>query len=596
MSAVPTSRPVPFVGLRPFDISDTYWFCGREHETAVLTRKVGASPLTSVVGPSGSGKSSLVRAGVLPRLDAAGWLLATTRPGSAPIATLAAALAGAASQSKDTQAKNPLAEARRFRFCATLRASAYGLAEITETLAPEAPRIVLVVDQFEELFRYGQDARAATAAAMREEGRAYVELLLAARAASAGRLHIVLTMRSDYFGNCSAYQGLAEAVSAGQYLVPLPDRDQLEIAVREPVAKAGGIIEDGLIQRLLVDVEEQTDPLPLFQHTLRRLWDAAQGERRTLREDDYVAVGRIAGSIDKKAEAIFTELAKTHPSDAATLERMMKALTDLDEHDRASRRPQKRSELLALFTHAFVGMEAAEQSLDRVLEALRAEDASFLRIGDDTDPDVDINHEALIRSWKRLAGQELDFKSGWLYEEREDGERWREAIRRAAEGRRLSISGQWYLSRWLRRRRFGSAWARRYGNAWDDVQRLRRRSLATSGSLVAASTVAILIAFGAYMRFESPREEILSSFEALQEMSLEEWNKRTSHRTTMTAAPAQLRGRAASRRAASSRRSARTSAGTSLTTARMPSGTITRSSRYPTTGMKSGIRSIGLRA
>ena len=102
-------------------------------------------------------------------------------------------------------------------------------------------------------------------------------------------MHVCITMRSDYFGNCSAYAGLAEAVSASQFLIPLPLRGQMEEAIRRPVSRAGGAIEEALVQRLLVDVVEEVDQLPLLQHTLRRLWEKASGSPPTMREADYVA-------------------------------------------------------------------------------------------------------------------------------------------------------------------------------------------------------------------------------------------------------------------------------------------------------------------
>jgi hypothetical protein len=244
MTTATTISAAPFVGLRPFDTSDERWFFGRDRETATLTRKLRATGFTAVVGPSGSGKSSVVRAGVVPLLQQDGWREIVTKPGSAPLDRLARALASASAEPR-------LAEARRFRFDATLRASAFGLAEIADALELDAPRLLLVIDQFEELFRYGDEATGITKAGMREEGRAFVELLLAATGRSNGRLHICITMRSDYFGACSAYVGLAEAVSASQFLVPLPVRAQLEQAIRKPVEKAGALIEQALVQKVL---------------------------------------------------------------------------------------------------------------------------------------------------------------------------------------------------------------------------------------------------------------------------------------------------------------------------------------------------------
>ena len=471
------------MGLRPFHTNDAAWFFGRGREAAVLTQKLRNAAFTAVVGPSGSGKSSIVRAGVVPLLQRDGWREIVTKPGSSPLERLARALASAAPADR-------LSEARRFRFDSALRASAFGLADIAETVEVDTPRLLLVVDQFEELFRYGGEAKGSVKAGMREESRAFIELLLAATRRKHARLHVCVTMRSDFFGACSAYEGLAEAVSASQFLVPLPGREQLEEAIREPVQKADALIEEALVQRLLVDVEEETDQLPLLQHTLRRLWELANGDPRTMREADYMTVGRIAGSIDRKAEAVRDALGNANFSDLKTLELVMKALTDLDVRDRATRRPQQQSELTALLLdRGFADWRAAEASLERVLAALKAEDTSFVQLGDGDDPEIDIGHEALIRSWKRLAGPQRDFVEGWLREERNDGEKWREYVRRADEGPRLSARER----KWARRHSLGEAWSRRYGNRWPDVKRLIRRSFWLSATWKSASVIGLLL-------------------------------------------------------------------------------------------------------
>jgi tetratricopeptide (TPR) repeat protein len=495
-----SSATVPFVGLRAFDAADAAWFFGRERETAALTLKLRASRFTAVVGPSGSGKSSVVRAGVVPLLQSDGWRQIIVTPGNAPLARLARALASA-------EADDRLAEARRFRFDAMLRASAFGLAEIAETLRADAPRLLLVVDQFEELFRYGDEASGTMRVAMREEARAFVELLLTATRKTAGRLQVCVTMRSDYFGACSRYAGLAEAVSASQFLIPLPQRAQLDDAIRKPVAQAGAVIDESLVQRLLVDVEEERDQLPLLQHTLRRLWEQASGEPRTMREEDYVEVGKIAGSINKKAESVVTALSSANSYDLATLECVMKALTDLDERNRATRHPRKRSELLALVSEQVSSTYVlAAASLERVLDALRAEDTSFLVVGDGDDPGVDIGHEALIRSWVLLSGPGRDFSSGWLREERDDGERWRDYVRRAAEGATLGSRELRALSTRPSSRGFGEVWSGRYGNQWAEVEELKQRSAtqerwewaAKAGLAVLSCIVVVVVLWAGY--------------------------------------------------------------------------------------------------
>src|SRR5262249_45722920 len=155
----------------------------------------------------------------------------------------------------------------------------------------------------------------------------------------------------------------------------------------------------------LVDVEEEQDRLPLLQHTLRRLWEYASGEPRTMHEADYVGIGKIAGSINVKAEQVRGKLGKANAADLGTLERVMKALTDLDVRGRATRRMQPRSELLALLRPGlFTDPKSAAASLDRVVNAMASEENSFFQLGQADDLEVDIGHEALIRSWTRLSG------------------------------------------------------------------------------------------------------------------------------------------------------------------------------------------------
>jgi formylglycine-generating enzyme required for sulfatase activity/energy-coupling factor transporter ATP-binding protein EcfA2 len=519
----------PFVGLRTFETNDKDWFFGRDRETSALARKLQSASFTAVVGPSGSGKSSLVRAGVVPLLRAQGWTEVVAKPGSAPIARLAQAMALA-------NPERHFAEAREFRFDTDLRASAFGLLGIIENLGVDSPRLLLVIDQFEELFRYGDDASGASKAGMREESRAFVELLLAAANGSNGRLHVCVTMRSDFFGACSSYAGLAEAISLSQYLVPIPVRHQLELAIRKPVEKAGGLIEEALVQRLLVDVEEEQDQLPLLQHTLRRLWEYASGEPRNMREEEYVTIGKIAGSIDRKAENVWRALGEANAVDLVTLERVMKALTDLDIRGRATRRMQKRSDLLPLLRPLFADRAAASASfdrivrgratlrmqkrsdllpllrplfadtpaasasLDRVVGSLANEENSFLQLGEGKDPEVDIGHEALIRSWKRLSGPRGNFESGWLRDERDDGAMWRGYATRAIEGAFLSLQERLNVSNWLSRQALGEEWSQRYGDRWAEVKAFIARSWRRGIAWAAAGAmgVAALVVAGVW--------------------------------------------------------------------------------------------------
>ena len=419
-----TSSLIPFVGLRPFDIADYRWFHGREQEIATLLHNVCSNRFTAVVGEPSCGKSSLVRSGILTSLVKDGWKAIIAKPGSAPIAKLALALAHTTSgNTKD------LLEACTYWHDTKLRQSTSALSEIAHQLIPDDQRLLLVIDQFEELFSYGEEVQGIERAAMEEESRIFIELLLTAASQNTGRLHVMITLRSDFIESCSDYYGLAEAVNASQYLVPLPNRNQLEEIIRRPVADAGGKMDEMLVQRLLLDVAKQTNQLSWLQHTLRRLWEVAQGEPRCLREQDYHTISGMMGS-HIKAEQIATGHKQAHAEDFITLKRVIKAITTLDGKGQVIRRTLKRSTLLGLVTEAMGEKKAADDSQNRVLNVYTNAEISIIQLGTNDGPEVDIGHEVVIRNWPRSSGKDRQLKTGWLEKEREIDQRWWNLVHR----------------------------------------------------------------------------------------------------------------------------------------------------------------------
>ena len=217
----------PYLGLRPFDYPDQRFFFGRQEQIYALYRLIDRSRFVSVVGSSGSGKSSLVRAGLLPLLDEesreAGcrvWKRKVMRPGTAPIATLAKELAALT-----TDDEPALSNVRRERLAFDLRRSSFGLAEALSKIPElEDAAFLLVVDQFEELFRYAAQetstADGAECALSRDEAAHFVQLLIEGARAATCEVHVVITMRSDFIGDCARFHGLSESVSGAQFLVP----------------------------------------------------------------------------------------------------------------------------------------------------------------------------------------------------------------------------------------------------------------------------------------------------------------------------------------------------------------------------------------
>jgi energy-coupling factor transporter ATP-binding protein EcfA2 len=262
----------PYPGLRPFLADETHLFFGRDAHRIELLQRLRQTRFLAVVGTSGSGKSSLVRAGLLPGLlggfmagQGRRWRIADLRPGTDPIGNLARAL-----DQVGALREQPLAEDESSFTAATLRRSSLGLVQaFDEARLPASDTLLVLVDQFEELFR-GMDSGGTVS---HDDAAAFVKLLLAASTQAQDRIYVVLTMRSDFLGDCARFRGLPEAINAGQYLVPRLTRDQTREAIAGPAAVRGVMLASSLLDRLLNDVADSPDQLPILQHALMRTWD-----------------------------------------------------------------------------------------------------------------------------------------------------------------------------------------------------------------------------------------------------------------------------------------------------------------------------------
>jgi tetratricopeptide (TPR) repeat protein len=510
----------PFPGLRPFDYRDRSFFFGRQEQIFSLYRLVDRSRFVAVVGSSGSGKSSLVRAGLLPLLDeeteeqtARSWRYKIMRPGGAPITRLTAALASLAIGDDPS-----MAAARQERLEFDLRRSSFGIAEALAKIENlRGFSLLLVVDQFEELFRYAKGGTADThgaleAAQSRDEAAQFVQLLLEGSRATAFDVHIVITMRSDFIGDCARFHGLPEVVSATQFLVPSLTRDQVEEVIRKPLEEVGDSIEPSLVERLLIDSSDELDQLPVLQHCLLRLWEragvdlrpdvvhkgfpqknltepgAAKTYGRHLTIDHYVSIGRISGALSQHAEEILSGL----PGLELAVEQTFRALGEIDGERRAMRRalPFRR-----LLDEAGV----LENGLRLVLDRFRADDCSFLVPSPSDIPmmaaktPIDVGHEALLRRWERVSGatgaialSDNKADGGWLRDEERDGQRYRGILslldHQGSEVLTLPLGLVNEYWKWWKSRPRTSAWAARYGGSFERVEQLFEDSRAALGA------------------------------------------------------------------------------------------------------------------
>ena len=520
------SAAYPFPGLRPFAYADHDYFFGRQDQIYALYRLADRYRFIAVVGSSGSGKSSLVRAGLLPLLDeetagAGGhnWVWREMRPGDAPLRRLTNLLAGL---SHDDDAK--VASGRRDRIAAQLVRSSFGIAEaLAEARDIAGKSLVLVIDQFEELFRYapstsGGKVLSADEVRARDEATQFVQLLLEASRAPSSRIHVLLTMRSDFIGDCARFHDLPEAVCEAQFLVPSLTRDQLDEVIREPIAKAGATIEPQLVERLLNDCSTEMDQLPVLQHCLSRLWDqAAQGEGagpRHLTEAHYRNIGEFAGALSQHADEILKEL--PGPKLQWAVEQIFRALSELDKEGRATRRALRFSQLVA---ETGVEEAAVRQALDR----FRAPDCSFLvpppSDVETIEPDtrIDVGHEALLRRWDKVSGRGADL--GWLRVEQQAGERYR-ALLAMAENNVTVLPSNVVTERlaWWKSNPRTPAWGERYGGGFEEVEGLLlqsgRRLLLKQASFGAAFVVifaAALVMLLLWQRADKAQAEALQA-------------------------------------------------------------------------------------
>src|SRR5262245_2302458 len=474
----------PFPGLRPFEFHENPLFFGREGQAGQLVEKLGQERFLAVVGASGGGKSSLARAGLLPALyggfmtgAGSAWRVAIMRPGNDPIGNLARALNHTDVFGSDDAENNALQVAITE---ATLRRGGPGMVEaVRQANMPATENLLGVVDQFEEIFRVEKGRR--------DEGyendkAAFIKLLLGAKNQTEMSIYVALTMRSDYLGDCAQFWDLPEAINEGQYLIPRLTREQRRAAITGPVAVAGGEITPRLVNRLLNDVGDNPDQLPILQHALMRTWDEwanktpahnAVHEGEAIDLCCYEAIGGMAQALSRHADEAFDEVGREMGARGQQIaEKMFKALTEKGADNRETRRPITLGEICDV-------TEAGAVEVVSVIEKFRAPGRSFLtpQAGAPLDADslIDISHESLIRGWKGRENENSE-KEKRLNEWVEEEARSARIYVRLADTAELHRDGQAGLWRdpdlklaldWQEKQRPNRHWARRYHPEFD---------------------------------------------------------------------------------------------------------------------------------
>jgi DNA-binding SARP family transcriptional activator/WD40 repeat protein len=374
----------PFRGLAPFDAAHAEYFFGRERLVADLVARLIGSALIAVVGSSGSGKSSVLRAGLLPALadgvlpGSERWRQVVMRPGEHPRAELGRALARVASGEAEPDGDDPLATS-------------------LDSLGPDE-RLVLIVDQLEEIF---------TACRAEAERADFADALAALAEDANRRVVVVLGIRADYSGRCAEYPRLSEQMSANTMFVGRMRRDELRRAIELPARRAGLRVEPQLISTLVGDVAEEPGGLPLLSTALVELWEERSG--RTLRRSAYVRSGGVNGAVARLAERAYQRLSKRQRERARGI---LLRLADAEEAAPVRRR-----------------VPLAELEAERDEDAARAlavlTESRLVTVDEGT---VEVAHEALLSEWPRLRG--------WLEEDAEGRRLHQHLIHAAGEWQR----------------------------------------------------------------------------------------------------------------------------------------------------------------
>jgi WD40 repeat protein/DNA-binding SARP family transcriptional activator len=392
-----TARAVrnPYKGLRAFAEADAGDFFGREQQVERLVgrlaerRSIGAGSVSgflAVVGPSGSGKSSLVRAGLLPALRAGAvdgsrdWFLCDMHPGADPFAAFRSALRRVAARplpSELTDDSNRAADL-------ISRAASWAL-------PGDDAELLLVIDQFEELFTLVGDERCRSA---------FLACLEAAVTTADGRVRVVVTVRADFYGHLLADRTLADLVRLRtEALVPMHVQE-LERAVAGPAERVGASLDPALVTQIVADVTDQPGALPLLQYALTELFDA--GVRARSSPAVYHEVGGIAGALARRADRVLEGLS---PAGRAAARRLFLQLITLGEGTEDTR--------CRVLRHEIVAREHDPAAVNAAIKAFgNARLLTFDRHPETRQPTIEVAHEALIRVWGQL--------HAWVEAARED--------------------------------------------------------------------------------------------------------------------------------------------------------------------------------
>lgn len=450
----------PFPGLRPFGIDETHLFFGREGQVDEILLKLSQNRFIALLGYSGSGKSSLMHCGVIPVLYGGfmtnvgpNWNIVISRPGGGPIENLAESLVNHLHVFGEEENHS----IRQNVTAALLKTGTTGLVDLARKYkAVTGENLLILIDQFEELFRYAEYSQE-----NKSEAAQFVSLLVDAIEQEDVPIYVAITMRSDFIGDSAHYSRLTEHINNSSFVIPLMSRNQKRMAIEGPVAVGGGRISDRLINKLLEEIGDNQDQLPIMQHALMRTWEYWTKNKEAGEEIDirhYNAIGKISDALSLHADEAYDELTD---KGKRVSEVLFKALTEIGDDNFGIRRRSSIKEIAAI-----AGVSHSE--VIDIVEHFRKPGRSLLMpalpIELNSESILEISHESLMRIWTRLRI--------WVEEENDSAKMYKR-ISEAAEMHQVGRSGLWrppdlqLALNWQKKQNPTRQWAERYNTAFE---------------------------------------------------------------------------------------------------------------------------------
>lgn len=389
-------KPNPFPGLRAFRPDEGHLFFGRMESIIKVVSKLKENRFVAVLGASGSGKSSLVMSGVIPALlrenaeEKKSWSYLVFRPALNPVDHLATELSS-------LSAGAGFAQQTKASVAASLHNRTEGLTDVINRIRKNLrQQIVIVIDQFEEIFRYSP---ATTRGSLGDDATDFIDLIVNATQKPDQGLYIILTLRSEYVSECARFHSLTNMMNSSSYLLPQIPVDQLAAVIEEPVKLSGGSIDRSLVKLILGDLDDRPGQLPVLQHLMMRLWNqwSRLGDlSRPISISDYEAVGQLRWAISQHAGQALESLDERHRYVCA---RLFRTITTRTDDGRELRRPERIATIAAQ-----TGCD--EHEIIGVAEVFRAPEYSFMtpskEIPLNGESILDLTHESIIRLWSTL--------------------------------------------------------------------------------------------------------------------------------------------------------------------------------------------------